>query len=99
MGTFSCCGPQMAPKRTGWDDLRFHRVLLTVPTGQCRRGTVDGTVVLRNGATGSWPTSGSGSNKPASLFGPAENLIVSTEDGGLWRWNVSLPRCWTAPAP
>ena len=57
-------------------------------------GTVDGTVVLRNVATGGQvgPPLVAASNKPASvLFGPAENLIVSTEDAGLWRWNVSLP--------
>ena len=57
-------------------------------------GSDDGTVALRNVATGEQlgPPLVAASNQPVSvLFGDARNLIVSTEDGGLWRWNVSLP--------
>jgi DNA-binding SARP family transcriptional activator/WD40 repeat protein len=57
-------------------------------------GGDDGTVLLRNVATGEQvgPPLVAASNQPVSvLFGAAGNLIVSSEDGGLWRWNVSLP--------
>jgi WD40 repeat protein len=57
-------------------------------------GRADGTVVLRDVATGQHvgPPLVAASNQPASVrFDGAGNLIVSTEDGGLWRWNVSLP--------
>jgi hypothetical protein len=57
-------------------------------------GRSDSTVVLRDVATGQQvgPPLVAASNQPASvLFDGAGNLIVSTEDGGLWRWNVSLP--------
>jgi WD40 repeat protein len=79
----------------GWDDLRFSSSFAYSPDwSMLAAGTVDGTVVLRNVATGQQvgPPLVAASNQPAGvLFGGAENLIVSTEEGGLWRWNVSLP--------
>ena len=57
-------------------------------------GRANGTVVLRNVATSEQvgPPLVTASNQPVSvLFGDAGNLTISTQDGGLWRWNVSLP--------
>jgi hypothetical protein len=56
-------------------------------------GRTDGTVVLRNVATGEQvgPLLVTAANKPITVrFGAAGNLIMSSDDGGLWRWNVSL---------
>ena len=52
----------------------------------------DGRATERRHWRAGRPTLVAASNQPVSvLFGGAGNLIVPTEDGGLWRWNVSLP--------
>ena len=79
----------------GWDDPTVSSSFAYSPDwSMIAAGRADGTVVLRNVATGQQvgPPLVAASNQPASvLFDGAGNLIVSTEDGGLWRWNVSLP--------
>jgi WD40 repeat protein len=79
----------------GWDDPTVSSSLAYSPDwSMLAAGRADGTVVLRNVATGQQvgPPLVAASNQPAGvLFDGAGNLIVSTEDGGLWRWNISLP--------
>ena len=79
----------------GWDDPTVSSSFAYSPDwSMIAAGRADGTVVLRNVATGQQvgPPLVAASNQPASvLFDGAGNPIVSTEDGGLWRWNVSLP--------
>jgi WD40 repeat protein len=79
----------------GWDDPTVSSSFAYNPDwSMIAAGRVDGTVVLRNVASGQQvgPPLVAASNQPASvLFDGAGNLIVSTEDAGLWRWNVSLP--------
>jgi WD40 repeat protein len=79
----------------GWDDPTVSSSLAYSPDwSMIAAGRADGTVVLRNVATGQQvgPPLVAASNQPAGvLFDGAGNLIVSTEDGGLWRWNISLP--------
>jgi len=79
----------------GWDDPTVSSSFAYSPDwSMIAAGRTDGTVLLRNVATGQQvgPPLVAASNQPASvLFDGAGNPIVSTEDGGLWRWNVSLP--------
>ena len=79
----------------GWEDPASPSSFAYSPDwSMLAAGSDDGTVVLRNVATGEQvgPPLVAASNQPVSvLFGGAGNLIVSTEDGGLWRWNVSRP--------
>ena len=79
----------------GWVDPGFASSYSYTPDwSMFAAGNDDGTVVLRNVATGEQvgPPLVAASNQPVSVrFGADGNLIVTTEDGGLWRWNVSLP--------
>jgi WD40 repeat protein len=78
----------------GWDDPSVSSFAYSPDWSMLAAGRTDGTVVLRNVATGEQvgPPLVTASNKPISVrFGAAGNLIVSTDDGGLWRWNISLP--------
>jgi WD40 repeat protein len=79
----------------GFEDLRLPSSLAySLDRSMLATGRADGTVVLRDVATGQQvgPPVVAASNQPVSvLFDGAGNLIVSTDDGGLWRWNVSLP--------
>jgi WD40 repeat protein len=79
----------------GWKD---HTLTFTVaysPDGAIIASTgLDGTVVLRDVATGNQvgPAFTAPYNQPASLVGfdAAGHLILATPDGGFWRWNIDL---------
>ena len=79
----------------GWTD---HAETFTVaysPEGSTIASTgVDGTVVLRDVATGDRigpPLVASYNQRPSlASFDAAGHLIVATLDGGLWRWNIDL---------
>ena len=80
----------------GWKD---HTGTVTVaysPDGSTIASTgFDGTVVLRDVATSDriGPPLVVSYNQQASFasFDGAGHLIVATQDGGLWRWNIDLP--------
>jgi WD40 repeat protein len=77
----------------GWDDPTVSSFAYSPDWSMLAAGRTDGTVVLRNVATGEQvgPLLVTASNKPITVrFGAAGNLIMSSDDGGLWRWNVSL---------
>jgi WD40 repeat protein len=80
--------------RGGWRDHAHTSSLAFNPDGSLlASGGDDGTVVLRDVATGAryGPPLVASSNKPVFVtFDPTGRLVVASSDGGLWRWDVTL---------
>ncbi|HEU0285976.1 MAG TPA: WD40 repeat domain-containing protein, partial [Nocardioidaceae bacterium] len=79
----------------GWKDHALISNVAYSPDGSTIASTgYDGTVVLRDVATGVQigPALAASYTQQASYvsFDAAGHLIVATQDGGLWRWNIDL---------
>jgi WD40 repeat protein len=79
-----------------WKDQALTSALAYSPDGSILAAAgFDGTIVLRDVATGAQigPVLTTSSTAQAAYlsFDAAGHLIAATRDGGLWRWNISLP--------
>jgi WD40 repeat protein len=79
----------------GWKDHAVTSTIAYSPDGSTIASAgSDGTVVLRDVATGDRigpPLVASYNQRPSlASFDAARHLIVATQDGGLWRWNIDL---------
>ena len=79
----------------GWKDHALIHTVAYSPDGSTIASTgFDGTVVLRDVATGVQlgPALAASYTQQAAYvtFDAAGHLIVATQDGGLWRWDIEL---------
>jgi WD40 repeat protein len=85
-----------APAGGGWRNHSETAALAYSPDGSILASAGhDSTVVLREIATGELigpPLAASSHQEPTLVaFDALGHLIVATRDGGLWRWDISLP--------
>jgi len=80
----------------GWKDHTLTYTVAYSPDGSIVASTgFDGTVALRDVTSGNriGPALAASYHQQPSIvtFDAAGHLIISTQDGGLWRWNIDLP--------
>jgi WD40 repeat protein len=84
-----------APVGGGWRNHSETAALAYSPDGSILASSGhDSTVVLREMATGERigpPLAASPNQEPTVVAFAQGHLIVATRDGGLWRWDISLP--------